>query len=250
MIDTRLKGKVVLVIGANHGIGAATAKAFAAEDALVFIHYLRLPGGETYLGKVTTPGETFYRTRRAMSADEVIGAIGDRGGQVESWEADLADPNTISQLFNRVEETFGPVEVLINNAARCEPDNFIPQNQLGQKDLASSSSLTNAITSESHDRRFSVNSRAVALMMAEYAQRHIRRGARWGRIVNVSADGASGFRGEVSYGASKHAMESYSRAAAVSWVRTASRSTSCRWDQFKPATSLQRWRIKLLPGSH
>lgn len=51
-------------------------------------------------------------------------------------------------------------------------------------------------------------------MMAEYAQRHVRRGSRWGRIINVSTDGASGFSGEVSYGASKHALESYSRAAA------------------------------------
>jgi len=34
-------------------------------------------------------------------------------------------------------------------------------------------------------------------------------------IVNVSTDGASGFTGEVSYGASKHAMESYGRAAAT-----------------------------------
>lgn len=40
------------------------------------------------------------------------------------------------------------------------------------------------------------------------------RGARWGRIVNLSTDGASGFAGEISYGASKHALESYSRAAA------------------------------------
>jgi 3-oxoacyl-[acyl-carrier protein] reductase len=51
-------------------------------------------------------------------------------------------------------------------------------------------------------------------MMAEYARRHIERGARWGRIINVSTDGASGFSSEVSYGASKHALESYSRAAA------------------------------------
>jgi L-glyceraldehyde 3-phosphate reductase len=51
-------------------------------------------------------------------------------------------------------------------------------------------------------------------MTAEYARRHIERGARWGRIVNVSTDGTSGFATEVSYGATKHAMESYSRAAA------------------------------------
>ncbi len=51
-------------------------------------------------------------------------------------------------------------------------------------------------------------------MMAEYARRHVERGARSGRIINVSTDGAPGFSGEVSYGASKYALESYSRAAA------------------------------------
>jgi 3-oxoacyl-[acyl-carrier protein] reductase len=51
-------------------------------------------------------------------------------------------------------------------------------------------------------------------MMAEYARRFVKRGAGWGRIINVSTDGASGFGTEVSYGASKHALESYSRAAA------------------------------------
>ena len=40
MIDTQLKDKVVLVTRANHGIGAATAKAFVAEGAAVAIHYL------------------------------------------------------------------------------------------------------------------------------------------------------------------------------------------------------------------
>lgn len=70
------------------------------------------------------------------------------------------------------------------------------------------------ITPESHDRHFAVNSRAVALMMAEHARRHVERNQRWGRIINVSTDGAPGFRGQVSYGASKAALESYSRAAA------------------------------------
>jgi 3-oxoacyl-[acyl-carrier protein] reductase len=59
-----------------------------------------------------------------------------------------------------------------------------------------------------------VNSRAVALLIAEFARRHVARGASWGRIVCVSTDGAPGFAGEVSYGASKAALESYGRAAA------------------------------------
>jgi 3-oxoacyl-[acyl-carrier protein] reductase len=55
----------------------------------------------------------------------------------------------------------------------------------------------------------------VALLVAEFARRHIASGAGWGRIINVSTDGASGFPDEISYWASKHALESYSRAAAL-----------------------------------
>ncbi|MFQ6098826.1 MAG: SDR family NAD(P)-dependent oxidoreductase, partial [Armatimonadota bacterium] len=99
-------------------------------------------------------------------------------------------------------------------AAHCQPDTFIPPSQLGSDSRAVDGFPMQSITAETHDQHFAVNSRAVALMMAEFARRHIERGARWGRIINVSTDGASGFRSEVSYGASKHALESYSRAAA------------------------------------
>ena len=211
MIDTGLKNKVVLVTGANHGIGAATAKAFAAEGAKVFINYLRLSPeyygiSEEEAKKASAPGMPFYHAMRTKLADDVVQEVRSHGGQAEAWEADLANPEIIPQLFDRAEELFGPVDVLINNAAHWESDTFIPQSQL---ELGKFS-----ITAESHDKHFAVNSRAVALMMAEYARRHIKRGAHWGRIINVSTDGASAFSGEISYGASKHALESYSRAAA------------------------------------
>jgi len=107
--------------------------------------------------------------------------------------------------------------VLINNAAHWEADTFLPSGEeLANKfpELWADRTIP-TITTESHDRHFAVNSRAVALMMAEFTRRHIQLRAKWGRIVNVSTDGASCFPSEISYGASKHALESYSRAAAV-----------------------------------
>lgn len=218
MIDTGLRNKVALVTGANHGIGAATARAFAIEGAKVFINYLRLSPEDYGISKrvadqATTTGAAFYRARQAVSADKVVQEIQDNGGQTQAWEADLAAPATIPQLFDRVEEAFGPVEVLVNNATHCRTDTFTPESQLEPGAISCGVPML-TVTAESHDQHFAVNSRAVALMMAEYARRHVERDARWGRIINISTDGASAFSGEISYGASKHALESYSRAAA------------------------------------
>ena len=49
MIDTGLNGKTVIVTGANHGIGAAIAIAFAREGARVFITYLVRPEKQDFL---------------------------------------------------------------------------------------------------------------------------------------------------------------------------------------------------------
>jgi 3-oxoacyl-[acyl-carrier protein] reductase len=213
MIDTGLKNKVALITGVNnpYGIGAATAKAFAKEGTGVFVTYLRLPAQAS---TTDVPGEVFYRAQNTKNADDVVNEIRDKGGRIEAWEADLADPTIIPRLFDRAERALGPVDILINNAAHCDPDTFIPQSLLGSNSRAVDEFPMSTITADKHDRHFAVNSRAIALMMAEYARRHSERGANWGRIINVSTDGASGFSSEVSYGASKHALESYSRAAA------------------------------------
>src|SRR5438270_837254 len=126
-----------------------------------------------------------------------------------SW-ADCGLPANVPLLFDRVEATFGRVEIVVNNAAVSEHDTFDPRPDA--RDWAGR--LTSQLTAESHDRHFAVNTRAVGLMMAEHAKRHVARRGDWGRIINVSTDASPSFPGEVSYGASKHAMESYSRAAA------------------------------------
>ena len=67
---------------------------------------------------------------------------------------------------------------------------------------------------DKHDRHFAINSRAPAILMAKFAQQIIERQTNWGRIINISADCAWGCPKEISYRASKYALESYSRSAA------------------------------------
>lgn len=219
MIDPGLAGKVVLVTGANNplGIGAAIAEAFAAQGAFVFITYLRQAPEQfgidaSEAAEATTTGDPLYRAGNAATPDDVLRRLRHHGGAVASAEVDLADAAAISPLFDRVTAELGPADVLINNAAHSVSDTFVPLAP-GATDFAGRAQAT--IDAASHDRHFAVNSRAVALMMAEFARRHVDRGASWGRIINISTQGADSFPEEISYGASKAALESYSRAAAV-----------------------------------
>jgi len=221
LIDTKLKDKVVIVTGANHGIGAAIAIAFAREGSKVFINYFRF-SAEAYgcieedeATEATKPSRAYYYKMQTKSADEVVKAINDFGGICCAWEADLSDPNNIPKLFDKAETELGNVDILVNNAAYGKCDTFIPSGQFDENELFVGVFPMATITADSHDRHFAVNSRAAALMIEEYAKRYISRKAEWGRIINISSDGAYAHPCAVSYGASKYAMESFTRAAAV-----------------------------------
>jgi 3-oxoacyl-[acyl-carrier protein] reductase len=222
MLETGLGNRVVLLTGGNNpqGIGAATARALAREGAAVFIHYFRPPTPDFVRSEERdtpdAPGVALYYALRTRSAEEVVDGIRARGGRAEAWEADLAEPGTITELYDRAEQAFGRVEVLVNNAAAAGFDTFLPGKSWRLGDQCEATGLpVNTLTPATHDQVFAVNSRAVAVSMAEFARRHLAAGRRWGRIINVSTDGASGYPSEVSYWASKHAMESFSRAAAA-----------------------------------
>jgi 3-oxoacyl-[acyl-carrier protein] reductase len=89
-------GQVVLVTGASRGIGAAIARAFAAEQATVAVNYLR----------------------NADAAAQVVAQCQAAGGDAFALQADVTLPEEAARLVDRVVEEAGHIDVLVNNAFR------------------------------------------------------------------------------------------------------------------------------------
>lgn len=89
----QLASRTALITGAGRGIGRAIAIAFAAEGAKVALT---------------------ARTKNELN--EVLAAIADAGGSAMAIPADLADRSVPAQIVAQVEEAWGPVQVLVNNA--------------------------------------------------------------------------------------------------------------------------------------
>ena len=192
MIDPGLHNKVVLITGGNSGIGAATAKVFAAQGAKLVLHYL-----ENTDQQFETGVRVEHMVPGVSAAEKIATEIKNAGGEVLLVSGDLLDPSTVPVIIDEAENKMGPVDILINNAAHCEtPDTILDINAGGI------------------DRHFAVNARSPVLLMHEYALRYKRRGGSDGRIINLSTDAARAFATQIGYGASKAALEAFTRSVA------------------------------------
>jgi citronellol/citronellal dehydrogenase len=97
-----LKGRVALVTGASRGIGEAIAMRLAMEGAKVVVSARTAEDGESRLAG--TLGETVARIRAA-------------GGDATFVKADLAQASERERLIEEAEVAYGPIDILINNAA-------------------------------------------------------------------------------------------------------------------------------------
>ena len=198
-----MAGHVAIVTGANHGIGAAAAEALARRGCAVLCTFLRVEGP-------ADPGTPqAYRDYRARDAGPVVTQIRADGGQAVAMEADLADPATPVMLFDTAEEQLGAVNILVNNATGWLADTFVPSvtDRLGRS--------LQPVSAATWDQQFKVDTMGAALMISEFARRHIARGADWGRIIGLTSGGDLGFPEEVSYGAAKAAQTNYTMSAAL-----------------------------------
>jgi 3-oxoacyl-[acyl-carrier protein] reductase len=89
-----LQGKVAVVTGASKGIGAAIAKAFAAQGASVVVNYASSKAG----------------------ADAVVAEIKSAGGKAVAVHGSVAKEAEVKRLFVEAHEAFGRLDILVNNA--------------------------------------------------------------------------------------------------------------------------------------
>jgi NAD(P)-dependent dehydrogenase (short-subunit alcohol dehydrogenase family) len=101
----RLAGRIALITGASRGIGAAVAKAYAAEGVQVILT-ARTQGG----------------------LEEVDDAIREGGGKAILYPADLTDYDTIDQMGLAIYQRFGRLDILVANAGILGP--LTPMHQI------------------------------------------------------------------------------------------------------------------------
>jgi hypothetical protein len=100
-VRKRCEGKVALVTGASRGIGRAIARRLAAEGASVVLSASRMGA----------------HGRLEGTLEEAVSELVESGARAVGVAADLSDVEARSDLVSRASEPFGPLDILVNNAA-------------------------------------------------------------------------------------------------------------------------------------
>ena len=145
MVQKFAENKIALVTGAASGIGKVIAIALAEAGAKVVINFHK-------------------RTEEAKKLEEGIRI---QGGYAKAIQADVSDEAAVQSLFNNIKDSFGPVDIIVNNAG-INPSKPLEQITLSDWQQTVSINLTSA---------FLVTQAAVPAM--------IEKG--FGRIINISS---------------------------------------------------------------
>jgi 3-oxoacyl-[acyl-carrier protein] reductase len=185
MITYSFADKVVLVTGSSRGIGAGVLSSFARAGATCVLHYWDDPSGTNHQDANTLAAEL-----RALPNQPTVGVVG----------ADVRDAHQIEVLMNRVRDTCGGLDVLVNNAGIIR-DRTLKKMTLDE---------WHAVIETNLDGVFHC---------CKYGTPILRDG---GRIVNIaSVAGLVGFHGQANYAAAKAGVIGMTRVLAKELARRA-----------------------------
>jgi len=174
------KDKVVVITGAGGGIGRATALLFAQNGAKIVANALK-PDNK-------------------QSAPETVKLIDNKGGEAIYIEGDVSNPESAQSIINKTVETYGRIDVLVNNAGIVIPGNL------------------ETTTEDAFDLTMNVNVKG-PFLMSKYAVEQMKKQG-GGVIVNIGSVAAlKGHVDRIAYCASKGAVVSLSRAIAAEYVK-------------------------------
>ena len=152
------------------------------------------------------------------SAEAIASEIQAAGGNAFSHGCNVSEPDEVFELFERVNDELGVVDILFNNAGIVGPEATAPETPI-----------------EEFDRCVSVNLRGVFICSAECIRR-LQAAARSGTIVNTaSINAVYAEPGFPAYVATKGGVAALTRAMALDHAREGIRSTASA-----PATSRRR----------
>ncbi len=169
----KLNKKVVLITGSSRGIGAATAILAAQSGFAVVVNY----------------------ARNKRAAEEIVSKIKEAGGDAIAIKADISNEKEITNLFNEIDNIYGSIDALVNNAG-------ILEKQMSFEEM----------DTERLNRVFTINIIGQMICSREAIKRMaFKNGGTGGVIVNVSSIASkTGSPGEyVDYAASKGAIDTF-----------------------------------------
>lgn len=169
----RLRGKRIVITGGASGIGRAMALRFLAEGGSVAIADLDVDGASSVIAE-------------------------HEGGTGIAVGVDVTDEDRVAQMFARVGEEFGGVDVLVNNANNRPADELLSMSPQAPQDW---------------DRDVAVTLRGPYLCTREVLPRMIAQGG--GVIVNIASVNGLAFYGNEAYSAAKAGVISLTRSTAV-----------------------------------
>jgi 3-oxoacyl-[acyl-carrier protein] reductase len=171
--------EVAWVTGSSTGIGAATAVALAEAGCRVAVHY----------------------NRSEVEAREVVEQISSSGGEAMLVGGDVADAGEVERMAGEIEERYGRLDVLVNNAG-----SLIERRKLEE------------MTEDLWDRVMDVNLKSVFLCSKAVLPAMKRQGR--GRIINMTSVAArnGGGPGSAAYATAKGGVSTLTRAMAKELV--------------------------------
>lgn len=177
MTQEGLKGKVAIVTGAGRGLGRAMAQGLIDAGAVVTV-----------------------ASRTSTELDSFVDAVTTAGGRALACPTDITDEASVARMVEATVETFGRVDILVNNSGIVATTPLVDQ------------------SADEWDRVVATNLHGTFLATRAVGRHLVAQ--RSGKVINIASNFAlQGVANHAAYSASKAGVIAFTRSMAIEWAR-------------------------------